>query len=63
MATFTMKNSFSEFLGLDREPIEFEWKNFPGFTALQILHKIQKDLEGAHINLEKFNDRVSVMSM
>ena len=63
VATFQVDNSFSELLGLDGEPIEFEWRIYPGFTALQILHKIQNDLEGAHIEPEEFSDRIIFMSM
>ena len=32
-----MSTSFGEFLGIDRELIEFEWNIFPGFTSLHIL--------------------------
>ena len=42
---------------------EFEWTIVPGFTALQILHKIQSDLEGAHNEPEEFIDRIIFMSM
>ena len=63
VATFRVENSFSELLGLDGEPIEFEWTIFPGFTALQILHKFQSDLQGAHIEPEEFSDRIIFMSM
>ena len=27
---------------IDGEPMEFEWKNFPGFSTLKILSEIQK---------------------
>ena len=27
---------------IDEEPMEFEWKNFPGFTTLGVLAEIQK---------------------
>ena len=27
---------------IDGEPVEFEWKHFPGFTTLAILAEIQK---------------------
>ena len=33
-----------------REPIEFEWNIFLGRTTLDILHKIQKNLEDRQIN-------------
>ena len=41
---FKMSSSNKELLGTDGEPIEFEWKNFPGFSTLQIVQKIQDDL-------------------
>ena len=63
MTTFQVENSFSELLGLDGFPIDFEWTIVPGFTALQILHKIQSDLDGAHNELEEFIDRIIFMSM
>ena len=51
VATFRVENnSCNELLGMDGEPIEFEWKNFPRFTALDILHKIQCDLEISRID-------------
>ena len=63
VTTFRMENSSSEPSGLNGEPIEFEFKILPGFTALQILHKIQSDLEEAHIDPEEFSDRIVFMSM
>ena len=36
----------SQYRELDRingEPMEFEWKNFPGFTTLDILEEIEKN--------------------
>ena len=63
MASFRVKMFFTELLGLDGEPIEFEWKIVQGFTALQILQEIQSDLEGAHIEPEEFSDRIIFMSM
>ena len=57
VATFRVENnSFNELLRLDGEPIEFEWKNFTGFTALEILHRIQCDMQGAHIEPEEFSN-------
>ena len=26
---------------IDGEPVEFEWKNFPGFSTLQLCNKVQ----------------------
>ena len=59
VATFRVENnSFNELLGMDGEPIEFEWKKFTGFTALEILHRIQCDTENSHIEPEQFSDRI-----
>ena len=49
--------------GLDGDPIDFECKIFPAAKALDILHKIQADLQGQNITPEKFSDRVTFMSM
>ena len=53
VSTLKMCHNFRELQGLDGEPIDFGWKVFPGATALGILHKIQADLQGKHITLEK----------
>ena len=47
----------------DGEAIDFEWKIFPGATALDIVHEIQADLEGKHVTPENFSDRIIFMSM
>ena len=49
--------------GFEGEPIDFEWKIFPGATALDILHEIQADLQGKHVTPENFSDRIIFMSM
>ena len=49
VSTSKMCHTFRELQGLDGEPIDFEWKIFPGVTALDILHEIQADLQGKHI--------------
>ena len=36
--------SYQDVVGLDGEAIEFDWKNFQGFTTLTILKEIQMDL-------------------
>ena len=51
------------FFGIDGEPIEFEWNIFPGRTSLEILRKIQKDLQEQNIEPENFEDRIIFMSM
>ena len=58
-----MTGTFRELQGLDGEPIEVEWKIFPGFSALQLLHTIQKDLEGNRIKPDECGDRIIFMSM
>ena len=63
MSTLKMCHALRELQGLDGEPIDFEWKNFPGGTALELLHKIQADLEGKHVTPENFSDRIIFMSM
>ena len=59
VSTFKMYHTFRELQGLDGAPINFEWKVFPGATALDLLHKIQADVEGKHI----VSDRIIFMSM
>ena len=48
---------------VDGEPIELEWKNFTRFTGLEILCRIQNDLENSHIEPDTNNDRILFMSM
>ena len=52
VSTLKMCHTFRELQGLDGEPIDFEWENFPGATALDLLHEIQADLLGKHVKLE-----------
>ena len=33
---------FSELNRIDGQPMEFEWKIFPGFTTVEILNEIQQ---------------------
>ena len=63
VSTLTMCSTFRELQGLDGEPIYFEWKIFPGSSALQLLHTIQKDLEGKCIIPENFSDQLIFLSM
>ena len=63
VSSLKMCPTFRELQGLDGEPIDFEWKIFPGAKALDILHKIQADLQGKNITPEKFSDRRIFMSM
>ena len=63
VSSWKMYSSFRQVQGLDGEPIDFEWKNFTGFSASQLLRTIQKDWEGKHIIPENFSDRIIFMSM
>ena len=44
-------------------PKEFEWKIFPGITALGLLEKIQNLMRGLQCEPEHFEDRIIFMSM
>ena len=46
-----------------REPMEFEWKNFPGFTELQILAEIQNMMIEVKCEPEQFPGRIIFLSM
>ena len=59
---FNMSAYYKELLGIDEEPIEFEWNILPGLSSLQILQKIQDDLQERNIELE-FTDRIIFMSI
>ena len=58
-----MSASYKELLGIDGEPIEFEWNILPGFSTLQIFQRIQNDLQERNIEPEKFTCRIIFMSM
>ena len=55
--------SYQDAAGLDREPIEFEWKIFPGFTTWTLLREIQKDLAREKTEPDNFKHRIIFMSM
>ena len=48
---------------IDGEPMEFECKNFPGFTALAILAEIGKMIAELKCESEQFQGRIIFMSM
>ena len=50
-------------MGIEGEAIEFEWKNFPGFSSLSFLQEIQRDLEKREIQPEEFKDGIIFMSI
>ena len=60
---FRQSNSYRELFGIDGEPIEFEWKIFRGLASLEILQKIQEDLQDRNVELENCEDRIIFMSM
>ena len=55
-------SSYPDAVGLYGEPIEFEWKMFPGFSSLSLLREIQHDLVTKNIMPEDFKDRIIFMS-
>ena len=61
VADVQLSASCEETLGIDGEPVEFEWNIFPGFTSLQILQRIQNDLQKR--NIEQFGNRIIFMSV
>ena len=48
---------------IDGEPMEFEWKKFPGFTTVQILAEIQNMMTEIKCEPEQFQGRIVFMSM
>ena len=63
---FTWFKSSPEYRALDRidgEPMEFEWNIFPGFTTLQLSHKVQEFTSKMSVTTEKFTGRIIFMSM
>ena len=43
---------------IDGEPMEFEWNIFPGFTTLQLCHKVQELLSRLSVTPENFTRRI-----
>ena len=48
---------------IDGEPIEIEWNIFPGFTSIEKLWHIQKNLNARQIHPDQFEGRMMCMSM
>ena len=58
--------SLPEYRNLDRidgEPMDFVWNIFPGFTTLQLSHKVQELLLRLGETPENFTGRIIFMSM
>ena len=60
---FQPSNKFKGSCGIDGEPLEFEWRIFPGHMTLEILQEIQDELEACPARPERFEDRIVFMSM
>ena len=60
---YSENNHFKDMNRLDGVPTEFEWKIFPGITALGLLKKIQKLMTELQCEPEHFNGRIIFMSM
>ena len=56
-------NHFSELNRIDGQPMEFEWKIFPGFTTVAILNEIQQMMGELQCEPENFTGRIIFMSM
>ena len=48
---------------IDGGPMEFEWNIFPGFTTLQLCHKVRELLSNMSTEPEDFTGRIIFMSM
>ena len=48
---------------IDGDPMKFEWNIFPGFTTLQLSHKVQELLSRLSVTPEKFTGRIIFVSM
>ena len=53
---------FSELNRIDGQPMEFEWKIFPGFTTVAILNEIQQMMGKLQCEPENFTGRINFMS-
>ena len=54
---------FCEFNRTDGQPMEFEWKIFPGFTTMVILNEIQQMMGELQCDSENYTGRIIFMSM
>ena len=57
------RHALSQRFGSIIDGLEFEWKNFPGFTTLGILDEIQKMMAELRYEPEQFKGRIIFMSM
>ena len=60
---FKSSSQYRALDNIDGEPMEFEWNMFPGFTTLQLSHKVQEFLSNMSEEPEEFTGRIIFMSM
>ena len=60
---YSDNNYFSELNRIDGQPMEFEWKIFPGFTTVGILNRIQQMMGELQCEPENFTGRIIFISM
>ena len=53
---------FSELNRIDGQPMDYEWKTFPGFTTVGILNQIQQMMRELQCEPENFTGRIIFMS-
>ena len=63
LAWFKSSSQYRTLDTIDGEPMEFEWNIFPGFTTLQLSHKVQELLVRLGETPETFTGRIIFMSM
>ena len=63
VAGIRSEKSYRDFDGINGEPTEFEWNIFPGFTTLQLCHKINDLLSDLGQTPATFTGRIIFMSM
>ena len=60
---YSDNNCFKDLSRIDGQPIEFEWKIFPGFTTVGILNQIQQMMGELQCEPENFTGRIIFMPM
>ena len=60
---YSANNYLSELNRIDGQPMEFEWKIFPGCTTVAILNEIQQMIEELQFEPENFTGRIIFMLM
>ena len=60
---YSENNFLKDLNRIDRQPVELEWKIFPGFTTVGIFNKIQRMMEQLQWEPENLTGRIIFMSM